>query len=75
VFRPYGIFPEHSDFGEVPLETPRDRNGSYEPKIIGKNQTRFTGFDDKIISMYARGMGVPVDEGTRTLQRPAFRHV
>src|SRR6202042_2404977 len=45
------------DFGELPLETPRDRNGSYEPKIIGKGQTRFTGFDDKIISMYARGMG------------------
>src|SRR5437867_3457668 len=44
------------DFGELPLETPRDRNGSYEPKIIGKSQTRFTGFDDKIISMYARGM-------------------
>jgi transposase-like protein len=44
------------DFGEMPLETPRDRNGSYEPKIIGKSQTRFTGFDDKIISMYARGM-------------------
>jgi putative transposase len=39
----------------MPLETPRDRNGSYEPKIIGKGQTRFTGFDDKIISMYARG--------------------
>ena len=30
------------DFGEVALETPRDRNGSYEPKIIGKGQTRFT---------------------------------
>src|SRR5438874_7591766 len=44
------------DFGQMPLETPRDRNGSYEPKIIGKSQTRFTGFDDKIISMYARGM-------------------
>jgi len=37
----------------VPLETPRERNGSYEPKIIGKGQTRFTGFDDKIVSMYA----------------------
>src|SRR3954470_6729230 len=44
------------DFGEMPLETPRDRNSSYEPKIIAKGQTRFTGFDDKIISMYARGM-------------------
>jgi len=40
----------------APLETPRDRNGTFEPKIVGKGQTRFTGFDDKIISMYARGM-------------------
>ena len=41
------------DFGEIPLETPRDRNGSYEPQIVSKGQTRFTGFDEKIISMYA----------------------
>src|SRR6202795_741343 len=51
------------DFGEIPLETPRDRNGSYEPKIIGKSQTRFTGFDDKIISMYARGMSTREIQG------------
>src|ERR1700674_4795567 len=51
------------DFGEIPLETPRDRNGSYEPKIIGKRQTRFTGFDDKIISMYARGMSTREIQG------------
>ena len=51
------------DFGEMPLETPRDRNGSYEPKIIGKSQTRFTGFDDKIISMYARGMSTREIQG------------
>jgi len=44
------------DFGELELETPRDRNGSFEPKIVAKGQTRFTGFDDKILSMYARGM-------------------
>ncbi len=44
------------DFGEMTLETPRDRNGSFEPKIIPKGQTRFKGFDDKILSMYARGM-------------------
>jgi len=44
------------EFGEMDLETPRDRNGSFEPKIVGKHQTRFTGFDDKILSMYARGM-------------------
>lgn len=44
------------NFGEVEVETPRDRNGTFEPKIVGKGQTRFTGFDDKIVSMYARGM-------------------
>jgi putative transposase len=44
------------DFGEVELATPRDRNGEFEPQIVKKNQTRWTGFDDKILSMYARGM-------------------
>lgn len=44
------------DFGEMDIEVPRDRNSEFEPTIIGKHQTRFDGFDDKIISMYARGM-------------------
>lgn len=44
------------DFGEVELETPRDRNGEFQPQIVKKNQRRWTGFDDKILSMYARGM-------------------
>jgi putative transposase len=44
------------EFGEVEIATPRDRNGEFEPQIIRKNQTRWTGFDDKILSMYARGM-------------------
>src|SRR4051795_8193214 len=44
------------DFGEIQIETPRDRAGTFEPKIVEKHQTRFTGFDDKILSMYARGM-------------------
>ena len=44
------------DFGEVELATPRDRNGEFEPQIVKKNQTRWTGFDDRILSMYARGM-------------------
>jgi putative transposase len=44
------------DFGELEVETPRDRKGEFEPQIIKKNQTRWTGFDDKILSMYARGM-------------------
>src|SRR6201993_5094556 len=44
------------DFGEIAIEGPRDRTGSFEPQIIKKHQTRFEGFDDKILSMYARGM-------------------
>ena len=44
------------EFGRLPIEVPRDRNASFDPKIIPKGQTRFTGFDEKIISMYARGM-------------------
>src|SRR5688572_27826422 len=44
------------DFGEMEIETPRDRNGTFEPKIVAKHQTRWTGFDEKILSMYARGM-------------------
>lgn len=43
-------------FGTMPIEVPRDRNGTFEPKIVGKHQTRFAGFDDKIISLYARGL-------------------
>lgn len=43
-------------FGTLPIEVPRDRNGTFEPKIIGKHQTRFTGFDENIISLYARGL-------------------
>ena len=44
------------DFGELEIETPRDRNGSFEPQMVKKHQTRWDGFDDKILSMYARGM-------------------
>ena len=44
------------EFGEVEIATPRDRNGEFEPQMVKKNQTRWTGFDDKILSMYARGM-------------------
>jgi putative transposase len=44
------------DFGEIELETPRDRNGEFEPRLIKKHQTRFTGFDEKVLSLYARGM-------------------
>jgi len=42
--------------GDVGIEVPRDRNASFEPEIVKKRQTHFDGFDDKIISMYGRGM-------------------
>lgn len=51
------------EFGEMRLETPRDRQGTFEPKIIAKGQTRFTGFDDKIISLYSRGMSTREIQG------------
>ena len=44
--------------GELPIEVPRDRHGSFEPQLIPKHQTRWAGFDDKILSLYARGMTV-----------------
>jgi putative transposase len=44
------------EFGSMEIAVPRDRNSTFEPVIIPKGETRFTGFDDKIISMYARGM-------------------
>lgn len=44
--------------GEIPIEVPRDRAGTFEPQLVKKHQRRFDGFDDKILSMYARGMTV-----------------
>src|SRR6201988_973302 len=49
--------------GEVQIEVPRDRAGSFEPQLIAKGQTRFDGFDDKILSLYARGMTVREIQG------------
>ncbi len=45
-----------TDKGDLPVRIPRDRNGTFEPVLVPKNQTHFDGFDDKILSMYARGM-------------------
>jgi putative transposase len=47
-----------SDSGPIPIDVPRDRDGSFEPQIVPKHQRSFDGFDDKILSMYARGMSV-----------------
>jgi putative transposase len=45
-----------SDHGVLEVEVPRDRAGSFEPQLVGKHERTFAGFDDKILSMYARGM-------------------
>jgi transposase-like protein len=42
--------------GQFQLETPRDRDGSFEPQLVKKHQTRFTSMDDKILFLYAKGM-------------------
>lgn len=47
-----------TELGPMPIEVPRDREGSFDPQLIKKRQTRFTGFDEKILGMYARGMTV-----------------
>jgi putative transposase len=44
------------DHGEIELQTPRDRNGHFEPQLIKKGQTRITGMDDQILCLYAKGM-------------------
>src|SRR3974390_1530259 len=52
-----------SEDGEVEIAVPRDRTGSFEPQLVAKGQTHFTGFDDKILSLYARGMTVREIQG------------
>ena len=52
-----------TDTGALRIDVPRDREGSFEPQLIGKHERRFTGFDDKIIAMYARGMTVREIQG------------
>ena len=45
-----------TEHGEVQIEAPRDRAGTFEPQIVRKRQRRFAGFDEKILALYARGM-------------------
>src|SRR5919109_1251027 len=52
-----------TDDGPVAIEVPRDREGTFEPRLIGKHERRFTGFDDKVVAMYARGMTVREIQG------------
>ena len=50
---PKSLITEH---GKVQVDAPRDRDGSFEPKIVRKRQRRFQGFDDKILALYSRGL-------------------
>ena len=52
-----------TDDGPLRIEVPRDREAAFEPRLIGKHDRHFTGFDDKIIAMYARGMTVREIQG------------
>src|SRR3954463_8003160 len=47
-----------TDLGAVDVRTPRDRDGSFEPRLVAKRQTRLAGLDDKILGLYAGGMTV-----------------
>ena len=52
-----------TDDGSLAIEVPRDRAGTFEPRFIAKHERRFTGFDDKILALYARGMTVREIQG------------
>jgi putative transposase len=52
---PKTLITEH---GKIQINAPRDRDGSFEPKIVKKRQRRFVGFDDKILALYSRGLSV-----------------
>lgn len=53
----------HTEDGTLRIDVPRDREGSFEPLLIAKHERRFTGFDDKVVAMYARGMTVREIQG------------
>ena len=52
-----------TDDGSLTIDVPRDREGTFEPRLIAKHERRFTGFDDKILALYARGMTVREIQG------------
>jgi putative transposase len=52
----YGRKTVITDSGPLPLDIPRDRDASFTPRLVAKHQRRLSGFDDRVISMYARGM-------------------
>ena len=68
----YGRKSVLTDTGKIDLEIPRDRLSTFDPQLIAKYQRRFPGFDEKIISMYARGMSVREIQGKRSSGSTCF---
>src|SRR5207237_4573529 len=52
-----------TDDGPLAIDVPRDREGTFEPRLVAKHERRFAGFDDKILALYARGMTVREIQG------------
>ena len=67
---PKRLIGEH---GEVQIDAPRDRDGSFSPKIVRKRQRRFEGFDDKILALYARGWFRAANRAPRMSSRALSR--
>jgi transposase-like protein len=61
------------EFGEAEIAVPRDRLGEFQPTIVEKGQTHFTGFDNKILALYARGMTTRDIQSTRGTIRMKIR--
>src|SRR3954467_4279293 len=59
----YGRKAVPTDTGRIELEVPRDRQATFDPQLIAKYQRRFPGFDDTVVSMYARGMSTREIQG------------
>ncbi len=55
-----------TDDGPLPIDVPRDREGTFEPRLIAKHARRFTGVDDKILALYARGLTVREIQASRS---------
>jgi putative transposase len=65
----------HTDIGSVRIQTPRDRDGSFEPRLVAKRQTRLAGLDDKVLDLYGGGMSTRdiADHRTRLYGTPVGR--
>ena len=59
-----------TEHGPVEIRTPRDRDGTFDPKIVRKRQRRFEGFDEKILALYSRGLSVRDGRGDDQTARP-----